>query len=1664
MPHNSEFFNIDPYYDDYNANKKFLRVMYRPGYAVQARELTQSQTILQNQIESFGNHVFKDGSIVSESQVFYNTCQFVRIGSLTGYANVSINDFVGLTANVSGKNTIKVLYGLNGLSGSIVDTNNIAVFSQFLDGATAFSIGDIITANYNGTQISGTITGGTSTFDADAIYTPHHGNASLVGIDGGIRYIKGFFVQHDAQKIVPFNITGTGTNTYRQFKDLNCNIQLGYYNQIVTATEDASLNDPAYGSYNYAAPGADRFKIDLVLEQSPSGLTGDYTLIYITDGYAKFRSNFPEYSVILETIERRDYDMMGNFTIEDFDVDVVDHPSDDTKLRIKIGPGKAQVHGKEFINPSIQIFDVNKARTVETIQTSQSTPILVGSYVNLRFNPSLTASHLSAIDFSAGPKFLISSDAGSSFVNMGYLRLQNLAPFTNTSNMQANVYGIKLDGGLAMTSAKKLFLPGYTGSDQHIFEFVDSPATLNYPNNEMLLYQLSNGVNSYAVTGDIDSYSMVLEKSCTANISSGTNTFQISNFGLPFVPSTPICEFISGSENFRVFTLTGAPVTGSTSLPDSQTLYFNTAYTGAVHIFAKINLQNGKLNNTDNGIFKCDKQPSTVTSSVIMKNDGIQDYAYLNGDVDVYKILAITGTIGASSGLNLFNYFDLDNGATDTVYDWSKIIIKPAYYNAGITGVSVSYKKFDRVFGGSTNVGPYQNAPFIARSYKNVDYKDIPTYGLRQQTAQKISLTSVIDFRPDRIKPGAFGTTSSPENYGTTPKAFPFDVQIDNMKWKYYLPRTDKIVVAKDSNFRIVTGAEIDTSPEPPDQSDAMTIATITYFPYTNNYQSVSKYTKKNRRYTVKDLGGLENRIDRLEYYTTLSFEEKEAANTEIYDEFGLNKFKNGIFVDSFASRSNSDYNNRDHQCAIDPELLEARPRFKTQYVDYTLDSGSLTNTSVSEGMIMLNYTSVEFLNQSLATKAINVNPFNVVNYTGSMNIDPGSDDWIDVNTLPAAQLDLRSVNDGVTDGVEVDFGTIWNNWQTTWMGNIKQYKKKSGGFLRKIANAVGLGKGTAWTSVDLKEQRTGYQNFLQSETITRNIGERVVDVSLLPYMRAKTLTVTVKGLRPGVRVYPFFDGVDVSAYITPNPLIPNSRGELTATFNLPAGTFKSGQRLLRFIDNTTNNASQSTTVAEQIYRSQGMIKTVEDTVVSTRQITIRRKDLREERARSGVNINDVNNNSCPTGYGDPLAQTFLVDSTEYPNGIYLSSLDVFFKTKASNLPVYVQIRPTVNGYPSSSVVLPFSEVFKNPDQVNLSDDGQIATNFQFASPVYLQAGEYAIVVLSNSDEYNAWIAEIGQNEVFTGNTIVSQPYAGSLFKSQNSSTWVAEQTMDLKFKLNRCLFTANSGSATFRYTELAQNIDSRYTDLNGINVYNLNYSAITPSKTNIYAESTMPGGTVISSQNSQNWIFNNKIGVNAGSQFEANFTLSTQDTAITPMLDTQRTSALYVYNIIQNNVLDEYKDAYEMLSSIRGVTNSNFISKMRYLGKRVNLQDGFESTELDVYMSARLPIASDLRVYVRTQNTHDNTDMNNIPFEKMVIHPDYQIYYGGPTGFSQYVSSEETDYVDLRFTRGASANHMTSGITGLSEFKSFQVKVVMYGSPTPSLVPGFKSFRAIAT
>ena len=294
-------------------------------------------------------------------------------------------------------------------------------------------------------------------------------------------------------------------------------------------------------------------------------------------------------------------------------------------------------------------------------------------------------------------------------------------------------------------------------------------------------------------------------------------------------------------------------------------------------------------------------------------------------------------------------------------------------------------------------------------------------------------------------------------------------------------------------------------------------------------------------------------------------------------------------------------------------------------------------------------------------------------------------------------------------------------------------------------------------------------------------------------------------------------------ATVTSVRTITDRVGTIIGSFRVPSSNnssnqiFETGRSTFRLTSSPINSLIPGavTTESEEIFYSQGDLDTTQEVTLSVRNARVTTNSASETRTRSGSNSSSSTSRTSVRiprpPRRDPLAQTFYV---EEETGIYITELDVFFQSKDDNLPVVCQIRETTLGTPNSRI-LPFSEVVLESSKVNLSEDGSVATKFKFRAPVYLNPlKEYAIVVLSNSTNYRAWISRLGEADVTSlateeGRVIVSsQPSLGSLFKSQNSTVWTPSQYEDLKFTLYRASFT-NSGNVQFFNPQLPIDLET---------------------------------------------------------------------------------------------------------------------------------------------------------------------------------------------------------------------------------------------------------------
>ncbi len=173
-----------------------------------------------------------------------------------------------------------------------------------------------------------------------------------------------------------------------------------------------------------------------------------------------------------------------------------------------------------------------------------------------------------------------------------------------------------------------------------------------------------------------------------------------------------------------------------------------------------------------------------------------------------------------------------------------------------------------------------------------------------------------------------------------------------------------------------------------------------------------------------------------------------------------------------------------------------------------------------------------------------------------------------------------------------------------------------------------------------------------------------------------------------------------------------------------------------------------------------------------------------------------------------PIAQSFFVDE---PKGIFVTKIDLYFAGRddpaTTQLPVQIQLRPMVNGFPSSSHVIPGSTVVKAATDVVVDTSGPdlTPTPFEFDEPIFLKGFEdYAIVVVADSKDYAIYVAEI--DEFAFGSTQVranKNPISGSLFFTQNGVTFTPAQNLDLTFRLHRASFKHTSGIITLKNASL---------------------------------------------------------------------------------------------------------------------------------------------------------------------------------------------------------------------------------------------------------------------
>ena len=1963
-------FNINPYNDDYDEVKKYLRLLFKPGTAVQARELTQIQSLLQNQVEKFGNHIFQNGSIVDGGQFFLQEATFLKLDASYLGVDIDVEEFAGktiLSVDETKRAEVIRVYDFEEGTG---DPKTLLVKQLF---GETFVSGEVIKTRED------------SPFFA-SISTSGVGTGQIFSVNEGVFYYDGFFIRNDPQTVATSKYSST-----------TANVRIGFEIEelIVNNNSDTSLLDPAQFSSNYQAPGADRYKIDLVLATRTLDSIDDERFIELArveDGIITTQNQYPIYSVLEDTLARRTFDESGNYVVRPFRVSLQTNEANTAQTDITISPGKAYVYGYEFSTNGPTTLTVDKPRTTEFVENKRL-PADYGNFVyTTNHFGSFPINSLSTVDLHCVNVASINNTSTSAIANtkIGTTRIKSIAFDTSSNVSNSSTYQyqtflfdisvgsitgivdgansnssfisisddqpyttvadayrgakLRITSGLGSSESAKNII-GFNAANQTLqvspafteipdssstfsidFEFNDTSSLANFSSTTLITganiaprsIDLATPFNDVILT-DSSSEPLIFrlgeeyvaQNTITDMSFAYKRLYQSQSFSSSESPSLSLgtseslasgATTVSRTQNYYITVQTSG--TSPYSIGDVIPADKFTVDTGTnritvesgnnmvANIVSTINVSTATRKNktyiTGNTTIQVSggtdvfgntaviSHPANcqtkIATTFIGRTPGSVQSLFVSDVVRINKIIDFEGnavTVANSSiATDVTNKYTFDNGQRDSYYDHSSIKLK-IDTPPPVGPIVVFYDRFT-----STGAGF-----FTVDSYSGINYEEIYSYSSAKNNSE-FNLRDCLDFRPVRADAtaGSGSTVVFNVDASTTGPKIPqygSDIVLD---FEYYLPRIDKVVLDKTRQFEIVKGIPSINPIQPRDTTTGMTLFILNYSPYVSSVRDVNIQQVNHRRYTMRDIGNIEKRVENLEYYTALSLLEQETITKQdltILDSQNLPRFKNGILVDSFKGHSVADVTNADYKASIDPLNKEVRPSFVISAHKLSFDGANSSNFSLTGPLATAEASSISFIDQPKASRALNVNPFNVINFLGKIRLSPSSDIWVDTERQPEVLINVGGDRDAWELIVQnTPFQLEWNNWNTIWTGvstNVTQ-----GWQGNQLVQ-------TSTNTVTQNQTRTGILSQVVPETIVQSIGDRVVDVSIIPFMRSINVLFVGTDFKPSTTLYPFFDGVFVEQFVgnrvnkiylannnigfntnlsnpeviqirnkdtnttnataivahTSNNIVyitnvnpttelnfanveivsdqtsltydvvkiehfggvteaattntitlrldasgasntgeyvgsvifipqgpgfgqqrtitnynPTTRvatvspnwttipvasesfysigraksdesGSVVGIFTIPNGIFRIGEKLFRLIDNTTGDIPSSSTNGDASFFAQGLLQNTQETILSTTVPTIQRTSVNDNRV-----INDTTSSIRvlqTVTWSDPLAQTFLVSPQQYPEGLFLSKLRFCFKTKDDVIPVTLQIRPTVNGFPSSSVVYPFSTVNLTPDKVNVTDSPNLDdptkyTEFVFESPVYIQPGEHSFILLANSNKYEVFVAEMAALDLVENRQISEQPYGGSLFLSQNGSTWTPDQNLDMMFRMFRTTYDTNPVTLQFL-------IDTPQTDID-FNTIELITSDVVIANTALeyrFNSEIKSGGfaglePVTSLDNYEITSSERTLKTATGNTtFSLQTTMRTNNSAVSPMIDISRMGLLAIENRINNlglsnsgiviantgsgyansndvivtisggngsgatavaNVVANTIDAVYIVDSGSGYTTTPTITITPGSGGGANasiLYTGETSSSggnsLAKYITRRVTLADgfdsgDLRVYL-TANKRSGTNIH--VYFKILSSSDPDLFDEKPyqlmtqVGNANYISLNESDYRELLFApgeNGVPSNSVSyvSGDTAYSSFRTFAIKIVM-SSQTTAIVPKIRDLRAIA-
>ena len=1269
-------FNTDPYYDDFSESKEFYRILFKPGRAVQAREITQLQTTLQNQIARFGQNVFKEGAIVIPGQQIFD--KFYNYVKLTdSYNSVTSDDIIVdlIGGIVTGQTT--------GVTASIVNYtvsksgDPSTIYVKYTGSGTnkttaVFADGELLTFTYG--------TSSTATLQVAAASATGKGVA--YSIAAGVIFCKNHFVYFGDETLICSKYSDTPSKS------------VGFLitESVITSDEDEDLLDPAISSNNYFAPGADRYSINLTLQSRtlPEADTVDNNYVEISkiqNGITVYQKSASDYNVLGDILARRTFDESGNYTVRPYGLENIEHLRTATAgirdglytanaggnadlIASVISPGKAYVLGYEIDNIKNMYVISPKARDFVVVNNS-TVSTLIGNYVTitgLYSVPDLIT--LSEVDLYNSYTSTPGSAAGT---KVGTARISSIVYVSGsgmTATYTAYLFDIKMSTGYAFDKdVRQIFYnnAGFVDSTANVVPtLVTITGTVTTTNASNAIIGVGTKFNTELRSGDfitingnisaissvVSDISVIASANLIGNISgisASKHTSVITNnpsendatylfeFPYPIIKTVDPTNLETSYQTKRIYdrTLSGG----------------NVAITaGTDEVFAPFSLTNYMVVNKPDGSY-IPLLTGNVTRSGSPTGKTVTftlGSGYASNDVRIISTITKTNSAADKKIKTLVSgaTIDFTSNITATatvlslaqadVYALSNVRMSAnafgtAYSASNSVDITSRYtldngQKTSHYDLGSVKLLPGQPTPtgpvrvtFSHFTHSSGDFFSVDSYnGIEYKDIPTFTSGSktfnLRDCLDFRPKIDTNGTTF------TSPSEF-LDQDVDILTdYSYYLPRTDKIVLNSSGTMQLVKGVSSLTPQEPATPQNTMAMFVLAQKPYVFDVvKDIDVTVIDNRRYTMRDIGKLESRIKTLEYYTTLSLLETDTSLYQIKDGLGFDRFKNGFVVDNFTGHKVGNPLDSDYKVSMDFQQGILRPtynqtNFRLKEIATTAAQRTSNNYTMTGNIVSLAYTSSVFVESNAASRVENINPFSVVSYTGSIILDPPSDVFFDTVKLPEVKIDREGNYSTLVSTAQSSgkYGTIWGSWQTNFYGGAYVDERQG-------------------TTFEVKET---------IDTVTNN--DVLVSQTVIPKMRNVSIKFTGTGMKPNTKVQAYFENYKVTDFVTgtyssgntafqansflggyitnKGNIITDASGVVSGTFFYDAShfNFPTGDKLFRLTDSPTNGID-SETAAEAKFSTSGQLKTLQNQIISTRNGYTTAEAVNDQRASSYV-------------------------------------------------------------------------------------------------------------------------------------------------------------------------------------------------------------------------------------------------------------------------------------------------------------------------------------------------------------------------------------------------------------------------------------------------------------